>query len=375
MKILLTGGGTSGHFYPLIAIAEAMNQIAREEKLLKPKLYFMSTTPHDKKALFDNEIAFRRIFAGKSRVYFSLLNIVDIFKLAIGIVKGVWSMFLLYPDVVISKGGYASIPAVFAARILRIPVIIHESDTVPGRANKWAGKFADRIALSWPEAAPFFPEDRVAVTGQPVRASIIRPIQEGMHEYLRLNQDTPTILVLGGSQGAKKINDTLAEILPELLEEYQVVHQTGPKNLEDVQQIAQVTVPADRLEERYRPFGYLNDLALRMSAGASDIIVSRAGSTIFEIAAWGLPSIIIPIAHSNGDHQRTNAFSYSKEGACVVIEEENLTPSVLNSEIKRLMEDADMRQRMSAAARNFFKPDAARKIARAAIEIGLEHER
>ncbi len=148
MKILLTGGGTGGHFYPLIAIAEKLNERALNEKIIGLKLYYMSDKPYDKRMLFENSITYIQIPSGKMRTYFSVRNFFDMFTTAIGAFFGLLSMFFLYPDVVISKGGYAAFPAVFAAKLLRIPVIIHESDSSPGRLNIWTAKFAKRIAFS-----------------------------------------------------------------------------------------------------------------------------------------------------------------------------------------------------------------------------------
>jgi len=261
MKIVLTGGGSAGHFYPLIAIAEAINNIAREENYLRTELYFMSTTPYDKKALFDNGIAFQRVFAGKSRIYFSLLNILDIFKLFFGILKALWDVYFIYPDVIISKGGYASLPAVFAARILRIPVIVHESDSVPGRANLWASRFAARVAISWPEAYEFFPKEKTALTGQPVRSGLITPEKHGAHEFLKLKKDLPVIFVLGGSQGAQIINEKLIEILSKLVADYQIIHQTGAKNFDEVTGLASIVLKDNPNKESYKPFPFLNTLA------------------------------------------------------------------------------------------------------------------
>ena len=376
MKVLLTGGGSAGHFYPLIAIAEELHRTAREEKLLEARLYYMSTTPYDKKVLFDNDITFVRTFAGKARLYFSLLNILDIFKMALGILKALWSVYLLYPDVVISKGGYASVPAVYAARLLRIPLIIHESDGIPGRANRWASHFAKRIAVSWPEAVQFFPHEKTAVTGQPIRKEILIPARHGAHEYLALEEGVPVIFVLGGSQGARIINETIIDILPTLVSHYQIIHQTGVKNIEDVKKMTRVVLAKNPHKNRYKPFGYLDNLAMRMSAGIADLVISRAGAgAIFEIAAWGRPSIIIPIAASNKDHQRKNAFNYARRRACIVIEEKNFSPNVLSSEITRLMNDERLREQMGKAAKKFFKPGAAKKIAKETIRIALEHEK
>src|SRR3989344_1380880 len=340
MKIVLTGGGTAGHFYPLIAIAEEIHKIVEQENLLRPELYYMSVDAHDKKALFDNGITFQRVFSGKARLYFSFLNFLDVFRLAFGVLKALVDVYLIYPDVVVSKGGYASVPAVFAARFLRIPVIIHDSDSVPGRANQWAGKFAERVAISWPEAYEYFPREKTAFTGQPVRSGILIPEKHGAHEFLRLQRGIPVILILGGSQGAKILNEALLTILPQVVLSYQVVHQTGEKNYQEVLDLAGVVLKDSPQKDAYKPFGYLNDLAMKMVAGATDLVISRAGSTIFEIAAWGKPSLLIPIRESNGDHQRENAFNYARRGAAGVIEEKNLTPSVLLSEIKKIMDDA-----------------------------------
>ena len=183
MKILLTGGGTGGHFYPLIAIAERLSEIAAERKIIGLKLYYMSDTPYDKRALFENRITFVQIPAGKMRLYFSIKNVFDMIKTAMGAFFGLVSMFFIYPDVVISKGGYAAFPAVFAARFLRIPVVVHESDSFPGRLNSWTAKFAKRVAVSWPEAAEYLPKDKTALSGQPIRKEILHGAPNGAYEY------------------------------------------------------------------------------------------------------------------------------------------------------------------------------------------------
>ena len=147
MKIVLTGGGTGGHFYPIISVAKSIREISKELKLLEPKIYFFGPEPYDERALFDNSIIFKRNTAGKKRIYFSPRNFVDIFKTGWGILTALWKIFLIFPDIVFAKGGYASFPVLVAAKFFRIPVIIHESDSVPGRVNLWAGKFAKRITI------------------------------------------------------------------------------------------------------------------------------------------------------------------------------------------------------------------------------------
>lgn len=374
MKILLTGGGTGGHFYPLIAIAEKLIEIADKEKIIDLKLYYMSNRPYDKRMLFENNITYVQIPAGKMRTYFSIRNFFDIFTTATGAFFGLISMFFIYPDVVISKGGYAAFPAVLAAKLLRIPVIVHESDSFPGRLNIWTAKFAQKVAISWPEAIEYLPKEKTALTGQPIRKNILNGSKEGAHEFFKLNSSLPIILVIGGSQGAETINNIFLEVLPDLLSKYQIIHQTGIDNIDDVLSRSKIIMEKSDNITHYVAVPYLNNLATRMAAGIADIIVSRAGSAIFEIASWGIPSIIIPINNSNGDHQRKNAYNYARTGACEVIDETNLTPHVLISEIDKIMSNKEKREKMKIAALSFTDKDAAFKIADEAIKIAQSHE-
>jgi UDP-N-acetylglucosamine--N-acetylmuramyl-(pentapeptide) pyrophosphoryl-undecaprenol N-acetylglucosamine transferase len=374
MKIVFTGGGTGGHFYPIIAVAQEIRKLVREEKLIDPQLYFLAPNPYNKGILYDNQIAYRKIFSGKQRIYSSILNFVDKFKLAAGVIQAIWTVFWIYPDVIFSKGGWGSVPVVFAGRILGIPIVIHESDSAPGRANQWASKFADKIAVSYPDAANYFDKEKVAWTGNPVRDEIEKPAIEGGHEYLGFDRQTPTILILGGSSGAKFINDSIIDVLPDLTKKYQIIHQVGKKNYEEMKETSDLVLDNSNFKDRYKLFDYLNNLGMRMSAGAADLIISRAGSTVFEIAAWGKPSILIPITESNNDHQRKNAYNYLRQGGCVVIEENNLTPEILMSEIDRLFANKEMMKEMSEKAKGFYKPDAGRLIAKEIIDTLIKHE-
>ena len=376
MKILFTGGGTGGHFYPIIAVAEAIQDLVKENKILNPQLYYMAPIPYNARALFEFGIEFIQVPAGKMRRYFSLLNFTDIFKTLYGCLWALYKVYSIYPDVIFGKGGYASFPTLFAAKILNIPVIIHESDSKPGKVNSWAGKFAKKIALSYPDAIQYFThKDRVAYTGNPIRSSIIQPLQNGAREFLNLEEGTPVVLILGGSQGSQNINDVIVSALPELLNNFQIIHQTGKANLEEIKSTSTVVLKDHPYAFRYHPFDYLNELALRMSAGVANVVVSRAGSTIFEIAAWGTPSIIIPLPSSISHDQTANAISYSKTGAASVIEENNLSAHVLIEEIGRIVGSNSISELMRAKAREFARLDSARLIANAILNLALEHEK
>ena len=374
MRILFTGGGTGGHFYPIIAVAEELDELIKEKHLLEPELFYLAPDPYNSGLLYEHRIEFRQISAGKLRRYFSLENFFDLFKTGWGILRSIVLVYELYPDVVFGKGGYASFPVLVAARLLRIPVVIHESDTSPGIVNAWAGKFAKSVAVSYPEAAKYFKEDRVVHTGNPVRKDIAVPIVEGAREFLKLENDIPVVLVLGGSQGAENINDIVLEALADLVKKYIIIHQTGKNNIAEAKATAEAVLFKSEFKERYQPFDYLDTLAMRMATGVSSIVISRAGSTIFEIAAWGTPSIIIPIPESVSHDQRSNAFAYARAGACVVIEEENLTAHILKSEIDRIIGNKDISEKMHTSALAFYKPTAARLIAEEILTIALGHE-
>ena len=185
------------------------------------------------------------------------------------------------------------------------------------------------------------------------------------------------VLVLGGSQGAEIINNAVLDALPTLLPKYQIVHQTGMNNLESVKGQADITMTDNKklLSERYRPIGFLNVLGMRMAGGASSVVITRAGSTLFEIASWSTPSIVIPITTSQGDHQRKNAYTYARSGGCSVIEESNLSPAILAQEVEKILDDENRRHKMIEGAQKFMGANnAAEVIAQELLSIALSHE-
>ena len=376
MKIVFTGGGTGGHFYPIIAVAQKVNKIIDNERILGVKLYYVSDDSYDKEALFENGIIFEEIKSGKMRTYFSLKNFSDIIKTFFAVLSAIIKIFKIYPDVVFGKGGYASFPTLFAARILRIPVVIHESDSAPGRVNSWAGHFAKKVAISFKETVDYFPKEKVAWTGQPIRQEIENKAnQKDALDYYKLESNLPVILILGGSLGAELINNTILDALPRLVKNYQIIHQTGVRNYKLVTERSSVLLIDDKNKSRYQAFAFLNPLEMKMAAGAATIIISRAGSTLFEIASWGVPSILIPFTNSNADHAKKNAFSYARTGACAVVEEMNMTANILSSEVDRIINDKHTLDYMGQCAKAFSKGGAAEKIAQELIDIALSHEK
>jgi len=378
MRIVFTGGGTGGHFYPIIAVAEEVHEITAREKLIPPELYYIGPSVLDYEALAEQNIIWKKSSAGKVRRYFAIRNAFDMIKVVLGVIQSTFQLYFLYPDVVFSKGGYAAFPTTFAARLLNIPLIIHESDAHPGRANVIAAKWAQSVAISFPGVTQYLPnvkKEKFALVGQPIRKALFHPAREGAHAYLSLREDLPTILVLGGSQGAQAINSVILDALPELLEKYQVIHQTGNDNIESVREISNVILRDNPNKDRYRSFSFLNTLALRMSYGIVSVVVMRAGSgTIFETATQGIPSIVIPLPEEISHDQTKNAFAYAREGAATVMKQKNLTKNILLAEVDRIMIDPEIQASMTEAAQRFSKPDASEKIARLVVNTALKHE-
>lgn len=378
MKIVFTGGGTGGHFYPLIAIAESVRLLAREQHLIKPALYYIAPSAFDKEALFENEIRFVMCPAGKWRRYFSLQNFTDLFVSAAGLVTAYITLFSIFPDVVVSKGGYASVPVTLAAKLLGIPVIIHESDARPGRANLMASKFARRIAVTFTDSIELFPHrvrDRIARTGIPIRSLIQQPDANGAHAHFGLDPAVPTIFILGGSSGAERVNDVVLEALPDLTAFANVIHQTGKNLFTLTQSTAKVVLQGKEHPERYHPIAYLSAMDMRFAAGACDLVVSRAGMTaIAEIALWKKPAILIPIPENISHDQRTNAYAYARTGAATVLEEGNLNGHILHSEVKRILTSPNIAEDMAQKTGLFANADAAKIIAGEVIAIALPHE-
>lgn len=369
-RIVLVGGGSGGHFYPLMSIAAELRSGENP-----PELYYMGPDPYDMDTLTKHGITFIPCASGKQRRYRSLLNVLDIFKVVWGVLSAIFRLYVVYPDVVISKGSYTSVPIVLAAAFLRIPIVVHESDTRPGRANALAARFARHVAISFEDARPYFKNPAVTLTGIPMRKELLQSQRSHIKDLLGIESDLPVILVLGGSQGAERINELILDSLDELLLRYIVIHQTGKSHFDLTVLSARELITDNTLLERYRPVAFFNEPELLNDIyHAASLIVSRAGSTsIYEIAVHGKPSILIPIPETISHDQRTNAYAYARSGAATVIEEANLTDSLLTSEIDRIMANPEVQREMSDKALGFAPLNGAQAVADMARAIAQEH--
>ena len=375
MRIMLTGGGTGGHLFPLVAVSRKINEICRAENLGEPKIYYLGPKLFLESSLAREEMNFSYtiLATGKWRRYFSFKNFIDLFKIGAGIIQALWHVWIVMPDVIFSKGGYGSVATVFAGWLYCIPIVMHESDSVPGLANRWLAPFATLVAVSFNEAAEFLPKDKTYFTGEAVRDSFFKPaMPEKERALLHLTTDKPVILVLGGSQGAQKINDIILDILPNLLEMCEVIHQTGDSNYKSVLNEAKVAL--DGLDgarfTSYHPVNFLLEEEYLAAMHSADLVISRSGAgAIFEIAAMGKASILVPIADSPADHNRRNAYVFADNGRAEVVEESNLTPSLLLSVIRSILSNPEKRKTMEEKAKKFATPNATELIARALLNL------
>ena len=370
MRIVLVGGGSGGHFYPLVAVAEELNASSS-----KPELYYFGPEPYDEDELIKHNIEFVSCPAGKLRRYFSIANITDFFKTIAGVFVAIYKLFVVYPDVVFSKGGYTTVPVMLAAKILFIPIVIHESDSVPGISSKVGAKLSQYIGIAYDEVAGYFPKSKTALVGIPIRKSIQQRFDKAeARQFLNIPNDKALLYVTGGSKGAERLNNQIIEALPRLLPSTRVFHQVGESNLGFMQERAQVVLTDPSMLDSYYLQAHLNEETVAMALSAADLVITRAGSTtLFEIAQHETPAIIVPIPESISHDQRSNAYAYARNGAAVVMEEDNITENLLIQEIESILKDGNKYQEMVAATRAMQYPEAAKKIADILISIGKEH--
>lgn len=382
MRIILTGGGTGGHLTPLVAVARALFTAAQAGGIPEPEpaepllelLYVGVVTDLDRRALEAAGIPHQHVPSGKIRRYLSgaPLTIFDLLvRLPIGILRALWTLFFLMPDAVFSKGGYGSVPLVIAAWIYRIPILLHETDLVPGLANLRLARFASAIAVGFREAERSFPPQKVFVSGTPLRLSFEHlPETAVARERLGLHDRKPVIFITGGSQGAQRVNTVVLAVLPQLLSRAQILHQVGEYNLPAVREFVQRDLRELPGLAEYHLVGFLSEEEMALSFAAADLVVSRAGGTaLSEVSAAGKPSILIPLHEAAQRHQWENAYFFREEGAAFVLDEANLTPTLFLSTVTHALGSPQDLRLMAGRARALHRPGAAEDLAETLISM------
>lgn len=307
MRIVFTGGGTAGHILPNVAI---IRNLGSKEIRNLGILYIGEKGGIEEKMMEDERIRFFGIHVGKMRRYFSLKNFFDGFKIVAGFFESLLILRRLKPNLVFSKGGYVSMPVALAARVLKIPVWHHESDVSPGLSTKIISRFAQKIFLSFEESRAFFPNKDVDVIGNPIRSSITEGSAEEGRRLAGFSTSKPIILVMGGSLGARALNEIVLKSFEKLLKRYNVIHIAG----------SNFTAPS---HAGYRAFSFV-DIELPHFYACADLVLCRAGSgTIFELLACGKRMLLVPLPRfaSRGD-QIENAAVFEKNGWASVLQQE-----------------------------------------------------
>ena len=322
--IVLTGGGTAGHVTPNIALIPKL-----QEKGFQIS-YIGSYNGIEKSLIQELGIPYYGISSGKLRRYFDIKNFSDPFRVLKGYGQAKKLMKQLKPDVVFSKGGFVTVPVVLAAKKRKIPAIIHESDMTPGLANKLCLSSATKICCNFPETVSTLPADKAVLTGTPIRQELLHGDKEAARNFCGFSSDKPVLLVIGGSLGAASVNENVRKILPELLKEFQVIHLCGKGKTDSSLEHTAGYVQYEYIKEE------LPDLF-----ALADIVISRAGANaICELNALAKPNLLIPLsANASRGDQILNARSFERQGYSMVLEEEEITESVLMDSIRKLYEN------------------------------------
>ncbi|MBN1412087.1 MAG: undecaprenyldiphospho-muramoylpentapeptide beta-N-acetylglucosaminyltransferase [Spirochaetales bacterium] len=353
--IIFTGGGTLGHVFPGLAV---IDELKKHTKL--PVIWLGSSRGMEKHLLQEKGIPFYGIPSGKFRRYFSVRNFMDIFKIIAGFFSSFFFLLKEKPCLLFSKGGYVSVPPVFAAFLLRIPVFTHECDYNPGLATKINARFAEKILVSFEETVPFFPDkfrSKIVLSGNPVRKEFLSGNPALGREILGIPEGMKTILILGGSQGARSINNAVFSIIDKLVEKCFIIHQTGKHGVCSTQ------------HANYKAKSFFKEEFPHVLS-AADLVISRAGANaLWEITLAGKPSLLIPLPKSNsrGD-QILNAALFEKNGVSQVIEQDRNLDQKLLEKIMYLIDNEKALKKMRINAENFLLPDSSVRISRLILE-------
>ncbi|MFA6508249.1 MAG: undecaprenyldiphospho-muramoylpentapeptide beta-N-acetylglucosaminyltransferase [Treponemataceae bacterium] len=356
ITIAFTGGGTGGHIYPGLAVIERLRR-----KINCNVVWLGSNVGMDRSIVEGAGIEFIGIPSGKLRRYFTFRNALDVFKVFFGYIVSRSVLSRIKPALLFSKGGFVSVPPCAAAHGLKIPVFTHESDYSPGLATRLNSRWADTILVAYPQSISALPEavrPRALSIGNPVRSAFKDADPDRGRRFLEVGSDDRILLVLGGSQGAKQVNDLVAANLAQLSEKYVVVHQTGPDQ-----------ASAGPVSARYKPYQYIRD-ELPDVLAAAELVVGRSGAgTVWESAAAGKPMVLVPLCGSGtrGD-QVENADYFQSIGAAISLVGSAATAEAFLSAIMRIADDASLRLSMAAASEQAYGSDAAEAAASLIVE-------
>ena len=374
LRLAIAGGGTGGHVLPALAVVGEL----RRRGALAEVIWIGSGDGVERQAAEEAGIRFVAIPTGKLRRYLSPRNLTDAARVPLGVLAARRALAAFQPDVVLSTGGFVSVPTVVGARGIA-PVLTHEQTAGIGLANRINSRFAAVLAVSLERSAPQARQihSRVVVTGNPIRVDLVNGDRSRGLSFLGFDAILPVVYVTGGARGASPINQRIAAMMPGILEHTQIIHQTGPDtaNADADRLMALRESLPETLRHRYRIVEFVRDELPDVYA-AADLVVGRAGAgTIAELAYVGKPAILVPLPGAGGDEQTLNAKVLGDVGAAIVISQPNATPERLQDEIRSLIGDPARRARMSTAAQSVARPDAAARLADTLVSLASARNR
>ena len=354
MNVIIAGGGTGGHIYPGLAIAKALKRISHDlrvvfvgtSKGLEAKI--IPREGYEIKFIRSEGVVRRGLFRGG----------LALIKIPISMIDSIRILRQVGPDIAIGVGGYSSGPVILSAKLMGIPAMIHEQNTLPGLTNRVLARFVDAVAVTYQESMNYFPREKTYLTGNPVREEILHGDRERGYERFSLEKDRFTIFVFGGSRGATKINQAVVEaldFLQKLRDRVQFLHQTGERDLRHVKEIYRLK----GFKGTVIPFAH--DMA--DAYAIADLVISRAGATtLAEITACGKAAILVPYPYAAGDHQEINARKLVDIGAARIIRDSELTGKVLSEMIIHVINNPEELRKMERLTASLGNPHAVDRI-------------
>jgi len=370
MRVLVSGGGTGGHIYPALAIATQLR-----EKYQAEIMFLGSDDGLETVIVPAAGIRLATIKAGRLRRYISWQTITGVIRVPMGMIQAIGIVRKFRPQVVFTSGGYVAVPAGLAARLNRVPLFMHQQDVPPNLSNKLVAPMATRISVAFADSLAFFPARKTLQLGNPIRQAMLDVRQIAPREArktLEFEEQEPLLLVTGGSQGARHLNQIVCEALPDLLAHCQVLQISGKELYSETRQLSNsiLTHLEESLKMRYRLVAYLNE-DMPLALQAADLVLCRSGaSTLSELAVLGKPSILVPLPPAIGSSpQEANAEMFERKAAAEVIKDHDLKSQELVERVKCILSSPTRLEAMAAASNSFAKPQATQEITAELVKI------
>ena len=373
MRVLISGGGTGGHVYPALAVAQQLQQHYNADIL-----YLGSDDGLETRLVPAAGLRLEAIQAGKLQRFVSWSTVKGVVRIPVGMAQAVKIVRAFRPDVAFTSGGYVAVPAGLASRITNTPLLMHQQDVSPNLSNKLLAPLATRISVAFADSLRYFPAQKTVQLGNPIRQAIldVRSISsQQARKELGLASDVPLMLVTGGSQGARHLNQNVCRALPELLKQCQVLHISGNSLFNETRELAEQTLADVESEtrQRYRLEPYMDE-EMPLALQAADIVLCRSGaSSLSELAVLGKPGLLVPLPPAiGGSPQETNAAMFQREQAGEVILNNLLKPELIIERVTYILSQPARLQAMSEAASKLAKPNATGEIVETIVTLAKE---